>query len=149
MLVIKNQNHLHRVLAFAKRKGPQHVLWLDEALWRLHLWADVSADLIQRHAGRPGFYPVPEYTVWPPSGIPETWKPGAAGNVLTEVGADWAPASFFWNAINPHTLASRMNGGLIYHGDQRGWYEDDADHVDPMSVTLTLDRHDNPWSMHS
>ncbi len=79
-----------------------------------------------------------------------------AGRVKAELYRDFAPASFgvtFFRQDREGFWQHWFEAGLIYHGDQSGWVLPDGrvigpgDGVDTLSVTLT--RPDNPWSLHS
>ena len=142
MLAIKNQEHFARVLAFAAKKGPQHMDWLTERLWQLHLFFDTAHDNNRE---------MPVDTTWPAEGIPLSWRGRVVGGVRVELHYDGAAASFYWLAYpNTDEQPARlmMNGGLIYHGDQTGWRED-GQYTDPFSVELTRGPNDNPWSIHT
>jgi len=78
----------------------------------------------------------------------------ASGDRVVELGKDFAPASFFLN-FRGKKGSFLANGGLIYHGDQRGWVQDsgkiigeDAAPQDPLSVTLASSP-EHPWSVHT
>jgi hypothetical protein len=146
MLYIRNQEHLNRVLEFAQKKGPKYVAWLNEALLRLHLWADTVEDGMEWNER---FTP-PEDTVWPAEGIPKSWVARAGDVVHTEIGYDGAAASFSWAAYKTINGERRMciNGGLIFHGEQEDWREDGM-YIDPFSVELTREVDQNPWSIHT
>jgi hypothetical protein len=137
MLVVKNQEHFDRVMAFARQHGPMHEAWLNAMLWRLHLWGDVD--------GSDGLPDAPPPTLWV-DGIPQQWAQYVKGRVRCELYYDFAAASFAWTSF----VGDRRdyNGGLIYHGDQTGWREDGG-HTDPFSVELTREPMQNPWSIHT
>lgn len=120
MLKIANEEHFARVCDFAQRTGQSEQLW--EQLLYLHQYAD------QPDAG------AGDLTGW------------CKGNMTVELRPDWAPASFNFSAVNNVTREFWFTGGLIYHGDQRGWDEKD-EYVDPLSVRIG--HNNSAWSIHT
>jgi hypothetical protein len=143
MLIVKDQAHLDRVRAFARLKGPQYEQWLNQALWRLHIWADFNRDRIDDDNLQDILN-----AEWPATGIPDAWIPMACGEVQSHLHRDFAPASFGWDAFRAGKDEPYYGGGLIYHGAQIGWDADDR-YTDPLSVTLSNFENENPWSIHS
>jgi hypothetical protein len=71
-----------------------------------------------------------------------------------ELSRDFAPASFslVWRKRRPDgEYAFFVNGGLIFHGDQRGWVREDGTPLSaPVPTFATrLSADENPWSIHT
>jgi hypothetical protein len=130
-------------MSFAQAKGPQYEAWLWDRLWYLHTWADRGE---MTPAERPAVTAA-SFNAVNPTPLPPSWHNLVNGKVTVQLMNDFAAASFYWHAVRGDEIW--MNGGLIYHGCQKGWRADDV-YSDPLSVQLVATRNgDNPWSVHT
>lgn len=130
MLIVKNQGHFDRVVAFAERTNQADALW-EQLFWLARYGGHFEGDEaeVKRRFRESGG--IDQTTIRSPWVVELSW--------------DFAPASFGLCWLQHGNPA--MQGGLIYHGSQAGW-DDSGRQVDPLSVALTIDP-EHPWQIHT